>query len=164
LVEFSNYLRGCFSHENLEDSISIEQELSLIQSYITIEQARWGEKIKIQYHIENKDLAIPPLIIQPIVENCVVHGLRAKPEGGTIIVSVQSTAEKIIITIQDDGLGMSQDKIASLLTDNMVTRGVGLNNINQRLRKLYGAQLSIKSELNKGTVIQMEIPYKGGVL
>ncbi len=164
LVEFSNYLRGCFEHENLEDSISIEMEMSLIQSYIAIEKARWGEKIKIQYHIENKDIAIPPLIIQPIVENCVVHGLRAKPEGGTIIVSVQSTTEKIIITIQDDGLGMSEEKVASLLSDNMVTRGVGLNNINQRLRKLYGAQLSIKSELNKGTLIKMEIPYKGGVL
>lgn len=164
LVEFSNYLRGCFEHENLEDSISVETEMSLIQSYIAIEKARWGDKIKIQYHIDNRDVAIPPLIIQPIVENCVVHGLRAKPEGGTIIVSVQSNPEKIIITIQDDGLGMSPEKVASLLTDNIVSRGVGLYNINQRLRKLYGAELSIKSETNKGTVVQMEIPNGGGVI
>ncbi|WP_214659314.1 ATP-binding protein [Candidatus Formimonas warabiya] len=158
LVEFSNYLRGCFDFTNLEDSVPMEKEISLVQSYIAIEQARWGRKLHVQYHIENVSINVPPLIVQPIVENAVIHGLRPKPEGGTIILSVTEKEKSIIIDIRDNGIGMSEEKLRSLLNGDMAQEGVGLRNINQRLKKLYGKTLSIKSEAGKGTTVLIEIP------
>lgn len=164
LLEFSNYLRGCFDFRNFDDIISIEKEISHVKSYIAIENARFGDRLKIKYNIENYNFYLPPLTIQPIVENSVIHGLRPKPEGGSITVSAITKGDNIIIVIEDDGVGIPEDKLKNILSNNLFNNSIGLYNINQRLKRLHGKTLKINSILGKGTIVQMEIPNKGELI
>ena len=157
LVEFSNYLRGCFYFENLLERVPIQTEINLVKSYIAIEQARFGRNLQVVYVIESDRIRVPPLIIQPLVENAVVHGLRPKQDGGRITVEVGHRDKKLMIRITDNGVGMAAEKVSQLLDAAIVQEGVGISNINQRLKRLFGSKLSIESWENIGTVIQMEL-------
>lgn len=161
LVEFSHYLRNCFDFKDLQDAVPFERELNFVRSYVTIEQARFGEKLKVLWDIDELSFTVPPLILQPLVENAIIHGLRTKPQGGSIVVYVRQKPDKIRIGVKDDGSGMPPDRLAEMLDDNKSERGVGIININQRLRNLYGVSLIIESVQGEGTDIYMEIPIQG---
>ena len=162
LVEFSNYLRYCFDYENLEELVPLERELEFVRSYVSIERARFGERLKMEYDVDELLLRIPPLILQPLVENAVIHGLRTKPEGGSILVYVKKGDHKITLGVKDTGIGIPEALLAELKGGRRNTRGVGFANINQRLSKLYGASLQIESIEGKETDVFMEIPMTGG--
>ncbi len=85
LVDFSSYLRGFYDYER-DELVSISQELELVHAYVALEQARFGDKLRAQYRIDMKDFLLPPLILQPLVENAFIHGLREKEDGGTVTV------------------------------------------------------------------------------
>lgn len=161
LVEFSHYLRNCFDFKDLQETIPIERELSFVRSYVAIEQARFGEKMKVLWDVDEISCALPPLILQPLVENAIIHGLRPKPHGGTVLIYVREKSGKILIGVKDDGAGIPKAKLADLLSEYKSERGVGLYNINQRLRKLYGVSLNIESVEGEGTEIYIEIPMEG---
>ncbi len=163
LVEFSNYLRYCFDFENLEELVPLEREMEFVRSYVSIECARFGERLKMDYDIDELLLKIPPLILQPLVENAVIHGLRTKLDGGNILVYVKKSNNKITLGVKDTGVGMSDALLSELKSGKRTTRGVGFYNINQRLRKLYGISLQIESVEGKGTDVFMEIPFAGGM-
>lgn len=157
----ANYLRKSFDFENLEMFTSIEKEISLVNSYVEIEKARFGNKINVFFDKdESIQLKIPPLSIQPLVENAIRHGLRKKRGGGTVTISVQKTVDGIRIVISDDGIGITSDKLDKLLTESM-GKSVGLRNIDLRLRKLYGSGLRVESEVGKGTNVMFTIPIGG---
>jgi sensor histidine kinase YesM len=105
-------------------------------------------------------LQIPPLSIQPLVENAIRHGLRKTGCRGTVFVSIKKMIDGVKITVSDDGVGMplnEQEKLAAQRIDG----GVGLRNIDMRLRKLYGTGLMIQSEPGKGTDVMFIIPLRG---
>jgi sensor histidine kinase YesM len=162
LIEFSNYLRGCFDFKDLEDIVPLENELEFIRSYIIIEQARFGEKLHVEYNIDDMGLMVPPLILQPLVENAVVHGIRPKPDGGNILIYVKQNGEKTRIGVQDDGDGIAPERIEHLIAGEEDARGVGIFNIAQRLNKLYGISLCIKNMDSGGLNVYMELPRNGG--
>ncbi|MGB3926926.1 MAG: ATP-binding protein [Caldicoprobacterales bacterium] len=157
--ELGTYLQGKFRYKNLDSFISLEEELELVKSYLNIEKARFGTRLNVEYHIEEGvDLEIPPLILQPLVENAVKHGIYPKKEGGTVWISVEKNNGKVLMTVQDDGVGMSQKKANSLLLEDQMQRdGIGIGNLNERLKRHYGSGLKIKSEVGKGTIVSMEI-------
>jgi two-component system, sensor histidine kinase ChiS len=160
LVEFSKYLRNCFDFKNLDETVPLEHELEHVRSYLTLEQARFGDRLKVNYQIGTEvcdNYKIPPLILQPLVENAVVHGLLQKPQGGSVIIKITKLDDILRLEIKDDGVGMTSEKINEI-SKGALNRGVGLGNIKERLKKLYDVELSIKSTQGKGTDITIELP------
>jgi len=162
LAEFSNYLRRSFDVQDNLSLITIENELDLVRSYVEIEKARFGNRLRVGYDIDPTLLSyyVPPLVIQPLIENAILHGLMAKITGAEVILRVYAVERDIQIEIIDNGIGIPQEKIALLLDLNPSNRGVGLFNINLRLRKLFGRTLHIVSREGEGTTIKMQIPRK----
>jgi len=161
--ELANYLRHSFDFMNLDMFVPVDKEISLVKSYLEIEKARFGEELAVEFNIDNSiQIEIPPLSIQPLVENSIRHGLRKKAGRGLVTVSVKLAPGYVTVTVSDNGRGISNAKLDKLLApDN--TGSVGLRNIHSRLTRLYGKGLSIKSEAGQGTVISFKIP-RGGVL
>jgi sensor histidine kinase YesM len=158
IIDLAYYLRGSLEFNNLDKMVTIEKELEFVDTYFHIEQARFGEKIKLQKEIEIPlDVQIPVLILQPLVENAVRHGISKKTVGGTVTVRMKQIADNIAIEIEDDGVGMNSDKLASIFSETDKNRGVGLLNIHHRLLKLYGRGLEIKSEPGH-TFVKLLIP------
>lgn len=161
LIEFSNYLRGCFDFKNLDDVIPIENELELVRSYMILEQARFGDRLRVEYDIDETSLMVPPLILQPLVENAVIHGIRPKPEGGKILIYVKCRGTITRLGVMDDGCGFPKERIGRILSGTEASRGVGIDNINQRLKKLFGSSLQIHNLESGGVDVFMEIQMNG---
>ncbi|WP_035076229.1 LytS/YhcK type 5TM receptor domain-containing protein [Maridesulfovibrio zosterae] len=163
LLELSKYMR-----KNLDSSrgyVPLHEELAQLHSYLAIEQARFGERIKINLNVadECKDWPIPPLIIQPLVENSVKHGILGREEGGTISVSIHCANDEMHISIKDDGVGMSNEQLAYINKRKRIDsreEGIGVRNCIQRMEQIYGPQykMIIKSEEGKGTKIDFQVP------
>jgi anti-sigma regulatory factor (Ser/Thr protein kinase) len=141
--------------------IALEQELEHVRSYLVIATARWPDRLQIEEVIAdnvNRQQLVPALILQPLVENAVEHGIAPKPGGGIIAISITETQTFMIIEIRDNGMGMT------LATNKKPNRsqesGIGLQNVVSRLQTLYGPAYApqIHSEVGKGTVIILTIP------
>lgn len=161
LEELSDYLQSKFRF-SLRELIPLEQELELIKTYLAIEQVRFGKRLRVDFCIEkNSNPHIPPLILQPLVENAVKHGVCTNREGGTVLISVKQTEKETIIVINDDGVGMPSDKIQMLLNDKKAQEaGSGIQNINKRLKRHYGDGLEIQSDISQGTTVTVKIPFR----
>lgn len=158
--DFSNYLRHSFDFKNLQMFVTLEKELSLANSYTEIEKARFGDKLKVDYDIdENINILIPLLSIQPLIENAISHGIRKRGGGGTVKVSVKKAPEGAELAVIDDGQGISPEKLSALLIPES-GRGIGLWNIDRRLKRYYGKGLTIESELGRGTRVSFIVPWE----
>ncbi|WP_338148622.1 sensor histidine kinase [Brevibacillus humidisoli] len=105
------------------------------------------------------DLLLPPLTIQPLVENAVRHGVLSQAKGGTVQIRILRQADATYIEVKDDGTGMEQEKIRYVLdTTRKHQGGIGLCNTNRRLTQMYGKGLSIQSKAGEGTVVSFVIP------
>lgn len=164
LGDLGNYLRSGFSFNNNEEFVPFETELGYVKSYLAIEAARFANRLQMIYDIKFKaKCVIPPLILQPLVENAVRHGLLAKKEGGTIRISARKQQNFLVIRVEDDGVGMPGEKVQLLLHDCLPGAGVGVSNVNHRLKNIYGEELRIESREGKGTSVTIRIPLiKGG--
>lgn len=154
IINLSTYLR--YNLENFSRLLSLKDELSQVEAYINIEKARFGDKIKVIYNIPEKhmNIQLPSLIIQPLVENSIKHGILKRREGGTIAISVSENKAEYIISIEDDGVGIEQSIIDGI--DDKIEKNIGLKNVHNRLKILYGKGLNIK-KLERGTKITFYI-------
>lgn len=161
LIHLGNYFRNNLQENNSE--VDLYREIENIKSYLEIEKARFGDKLNIIYDIpENIDCSLPPLLLQPIVENAVKHGVFEKVEGSTVeIIAIDNEKETELI-VKDNGVGMDEELLESLLDDKDNSTGIGLKNVNNRLKNMYGKDygLIIKSELGYGTTVKIRIPKK----
>ena len=160
ILDLSVYMR-----RNLDSSrglIPLEEELEQVDSFLAIVQARFGDRIRVERDLEHglDDWPIPSLIIQPLVENAVKHGLACLEEGGTVTVQVTRKADMLHVCVEDDGAGMSSERMEELLADSGPTpdgggTGIGVRNCNNRLKQLYGpeSRLEIVSAPGCGTRI-----------
>ena len=163
LYDLTDYLRGSFRFNNYNGMVPLSEELETVKAYISIEKARFQDKLEVAYDIdESIDLLVPMLTIQPIVENAVRHGLFAKPEGGHVSLKVYSKEAYVVIRVEDNGGGIPQNILEELLSDQASYRGIGVKNINRRLSLFYGKGLEIRSEEGKGTTVLLKIPKQGG--
>jgi len=159
IVDLSVYLRRSLEFNGLDKMMSIEKELEFVETYINIEQARFGQKIRLHEEIEiSLNNQLPVLILQPIVENAVRHGISKKQLGGNIIVRGKQLDDGIVIEVEDDGVGIEDKKLTLLLSEERKDKGIGLLNIHNRLLSLYGKGLEINSEEGKGTCVRFMIP------
>ncbi|WP_027085628.1 hybrid sensor histidine kinase/response regulator [Cohnella panacarvi] len=163
LLYLGRYLRGSFDFKNRDRLVPLRKELELSEAYLKIEQARFGRRLRVKYDIdESRDCMLPPLTIQPLIENAVRHGLTKKEAGGTVTVSVRAEAEHILIAVEDDGVGMSEPANCILAREGDGNGGgVGLKNIHQRMLRQFGRGLEIESVGGIGTKVAMRIPRAG---
>lgn len=135
----------------------LREEVSFIDDYLAIEIVRFGDKLRFHKEIrsETLDRLVPSMILQPIVENSIKHGLANKVDGGTINLRTWMEGQVLHISIADDGVGIDESKLNSLFTS-----GIGVSNVNERLRVLFGAgyRLTIDSKPGQGTHTLIEIP------
>ena len=157
-IDLSNYLR--YNLDNNLKSVELIKELNQIDTYIKIEKARFGEKLNIVYDVEESlyNFQIPSLIIQPLVENSIKHGILKKRDKGFVKIIVKKIDKDIEVAIEDDGVGIEQAVIDNL--DKKIEENIGLKNVHQRLKLLYGEGLNI-TKLEQGTRIKFKI--LGGV-
>jgi LytS/YehU family sensor histidine kinase len=153
LVDFSSYLRSFYDFER-DELVSFTQELELVSAYVALEQARFGEKLRVEYHIETEDFLLPSLVLQPLVENAFTHGLSEKDNGGTVTVYTRRMKNsRVRVGVRDDGVGFSEKTATT-------RQGVGIENINRRLSRLYRTSLVYLIPEDGGCEVYFEIYYK----
>jgi two-component system LytT family sensor kinase len=135
----------------------LRDELSFIEDYLAIETVRFGEKLRFERDIDDGtlDILVPSMLLQPLVENSIKHGLSKKVEGGTIRIRTFRTENRLHLLVEDDGVGIPEEKLATLLD-----RGIGVTNVHERLKVLFGAdyRMWVESQPGKGARIEIEIP------
>lgn len=157
---FSSYLQISFHYRNQDRLVPLQQELELIQAYLYVEKERYGERLNVVWDVDRDiRVLIPPLAIQPLVENAVRHGIITRAGGGTITIKIARQEETIAVEVTDNGLGMEPDRVAQLLqAPDQRKGGIGLYNTNRRLLQTFGSGLVIKSTRNQGTTVSFTIP------
>lgn len=162
LEAFSEVLRSKFQFKDMKQFIPLQQELLLIEAYLYIEQVRFGDRMNVVWEVDdNINVKIPPITIQPLVENAVLHGVTSKSGGGTITIKVSRKESHIEISVADDGPGIPEH-IRKRIENNKRAgdSGVGIYNTNLRLIRSFGKGLHIESEEGQGTKISFDIPVK----
>lgn len=155
IKEFSDFLRGNMKSLKAREPIPFKEELSHTMNYLYLEQRRFREKLTVICNIKNDDFYIPPLTLQPLVENAVKHGILNNFEGGgVLVISAEEEAEQAVITISDDGVGIEKAKEYSTLRKH---NHVGLENVSSRLKNMVGGSLDIESG-DWGTKVTLRIP------
>lgn len=170
LLALNNVLRPVFSHTGI--LWSLREEQVFIENFVDIMNFRFGENIKCVYYIpeEAASANILRFLLQPIVENCISHGLRGKPDS-LITISAQKKDSMLSITIEDNGQGIEPDELIRLKlrivlpyrpqnTETKSSHGFGLYNVNRRIKLQYGEEygLNLSSRLGYGTMVQVHIP------
>ena len=155
ILKLSNILRRLLrKHESMA---RLRDELEFIDDYLSIELVRFGEKLRFERDIDPNtlDMLIPSMLLQPLVENCVKHGLGNKVEGGTIRIETRLAGDRVHIRVEDDGVGIPEHKLARMLES-----GIGVSNVSERLKVLFGAnhRMWIDSQPGNGTRIAIEFP------
>jgi Putative regulator of cell autolysis len=162
IIDLATYLRNSLEFNHLDKMVTIEKEMEFVNTYFNIEQARFGEKIQLIKAIEIPlECQIPILIIQPLVENSVRHGISKRKKGGKVYLRLKQTKEGTYLEIEDDGVGIDNEKLAMILSENRSDKSVGLLNIHYRLLRLYGRGLEISSIEGQGTCVKIMIPEGG---
>ena len=156
VVKLSKVLRRLLrKHENFSP---LRDELNFIEDYLSIEVIRFGDKLRFETDVaaDTLDMLVPSMMLQPLVENSIKHGLSSKVEGGTIRIRTHRTENRLHLLVEDDGVGISGEKLETLLEHG----GIGVSNVNDRLKVLFGAEyrMWIESQPGNGTRVQIEVP------
>jgi two-component system LytT family sensor kinase len=155
VVKLSKVLRRLLrKHETFSP---LREELSFIEDYLSIEVVRFGDKLRFEKDVaeDTLDMLVPSMLLQPLVENSIKHGLGSKVEGGTIRIHTARKLDRLHLLVEDDGVGIPESKLATLLDG-----GIGVTNVNERLKVLFGNEyrMWIDSQPGHGTRIEIEVP------
>lgn len=155
--------------ETPDRPLSLKDELKLIENYLEIQSMRFGDHLNYTLNVDYTltDYKVFPLLIQPIVENAIIHGLELKEERGELTVEVKAEADDILIVIKDNGVGMTNERLSEVqrgldVTQHLNGRSIGIRNVHQRIKLYYGEPygLTITSTENIGTIMTLRLPKK----
>ncbi|MBO4236093.1 MAG: histidine kinase [Firmicutes bacterium] len=182
VYNFSNYLRANVDNLTNLEGIPFSSEVQHIQSYVEIEKVRFGDRLNVEYDIQESEFLVPPLAIQPLVENAIKHGVCKRPEGGTVWIRSYSDGYNNIVEVADNGVGIPPERMEYILGNddenyfgdsfgitggrelNLTGNGseshrsTGMKNIIMRLQEMSHAELKIESEVGKGTLMRVIFP------
>ncbi len=155
VLKLSNILRRLLrKHDNFN---ALRDEISFIDDYLAIEVVRFGDKLRFEKEVDPNtlEMLVPSMLLQPLIENCIKHGLSSKVEGGTIRLRSRRVDSRLLLSVEDDGVGISETRLATLLE-----QGIGVSNVSERLKVLFGNdhKMNIDSQPGLGTRIEIEIP------
>lgn len=157
IFNLSRYLRYNIELKD-DEQIDIRKELYQIKDYIAIEQARFGDKLTVIYDIDEEvSCFIPSLLIQPLVENAIVHGIQRSKGKGVVTISITESGNRVRISVRDTGPGIDPEVVARVEANEMPGNKIGLLNVHHRVKLLYGEGLHIR-RLEPGTEIAFYIP------
>lgn len=165
-----------YSITGVDQLVTLEEEIDNVENYFKIQYYRFGDKLKIRLNCEEADdvyqLELPKLTIQPFVENAIFHGLEKRVQGGSIEVRIETTGQKLLITVSDDGVGMAEEAVEAI--NNYLDRvavghvgesskkrgGIAMKNVNSRIKLLFGEEYGIHvySTVNIGTDVKIILP------
>ncbi|PTV98775.1 histidine kinase/DNA gyrase B/HSP90-like ATPase [Halanaerobium saccharolyticum] len=154
------------SMNNKEDFITVAKEVEYLKSYLNIQQFRLHNKFEVKFEIEENlmNYKIPRFLLQPVVENSIIHGISGKSGQGLIEIKGFTQNEQVIFTITDDGIGMTEQEIKDLLSENKMNKGqfsgIGINNVKERIELYFGREYGIEIESLKGyfTTVKIILP------
>ncbi len=154
---FSDYLRSNLDGMQNVGLITLDQEMKHVRTYLELEKIRFRDRLNVVWQLDPVNCMLPPLTVQPIVENAVKHGVTKRRQGGTVAISVcragSGKDERTEIRIEDDGVGFDPEEIAH---DGRIH--IGINNVRERIGMLCGGTLQVESEKGKGTRAVISIP------
>ena len=159
VARLGDLLRTTLEHEETQE-VTLREELDFLQPYLEIEQARLEDRLTVVMKIapETLDARVPHLILQPLVENAVRHGIAARIEPGTVEISASRAPDDrfLLLEVRDDGQGMDRDHELG------TRRGVGLTNIRSRLEQLYGVEhrFKLENQIAGGVLVQITLPFR----
>jgi two-component system LytT family sensor kinase len=162
IVKLANLLRAMLKDHGTY--VPLREELSFTDDYLDIEVVRFGtEKLKVVKELDDRtlDVLVPSILLQPLIENSIKHGLEPRIHGGTITLRSRMQNESLVVEVEDDGVGITQ-KASSLLEGE--GNGIGMKNVQERLEVLYGnrARFTVVSRPGRGTLVSIEIPAEIG--
>ena len=161
LTKLSQFLRYSLDNDPL-DLVALNYELSSVRLYLDIEKVRFEERMQVEVDIalEAGHALVPSMLLQPLIENAVKHAIARSEEGGLIRIAACKRGEKLIIEVQDDGPGI--EDISALNGNRRDSGGVGLKNIRNRLKEVYGSahSLTFSSSAPQGCLVTVVIPYE----
>lgn len=166
LLEFAEFTRYSFRRHG--EFTTLAEELRSIEQYLMLEQARFGDRLRVTLRIapEVLPVAIPFLCLQPLVENAVQHGLEGREQGGNVTIVAQDHHRECVIEIEDDGAGEDPERVRRALAGETNTDSVGLGNVDERLRRAFGDEygLVVETAPDAGTKVIVRVPkYAPGV-
>jgi two-component system, LytTR family, sensor kinase len=154
IVNLSGYLR--YNLELTDELIDIHKELEQVRNYVEIEKARFGNRLNVVYDVDEVAVKIPSLIIQPLVENAIVHGILKEKGPGTVTIYVKDSEDHIRIGVQDTGVGIREEIIEQVLGERVPPNRIGLFNVHKRVKLIFGHGVTIE-RLDQGTNIFFDI-------
>ena len=170
-----------YTISNVENLVTLEQELENTRNYFFIQQFRFGNRMALEVVIDDDEkdevlsYRIPKLTLQPIVENCIIHGLECQVGQGLLRVHIETTQSRLLVTVSDDGVGM-ESSVLQKMNHNLSVRsfeymrreehqgGIALVNVNNRIKLLFGEQygLTVTSQIGVGTDVLISLPRSVG--
>ena len=160
LIEFADFTRYSFRRHG--EYATLADELRSIERYLTLERARFGDKLHVTLRVapEALPVSVPYLSLQPLVENAVQHGLEPKTSRGHLTILAEDAGPSVIITIEDDGVGEEPAKVQRALNGDPSADSIGLGNVDERLRSTFGDEygLVVETEVGAGTKVTMRVP------
>ncbi len=154
IANLADFLR--YNLERDVELIDIQEEIQQVRDYVAIEQARFGPKLEVVFDIDDVHPRVPCLLIQPLVENAILHGIQPSRVAGKVLISVKKSVGNVVITITDTGVGIDQQTIDKLYQGKIDSHRIGLNNVHQRLLLLFGDGLHIR-RLEQGTTMKFYV-------
>jgi two-component system LytT family sensor kinase len=166
LLEFADFTRYSFRRHG--DFTTLAEELRSVDRYLLLERARFGDRLQVTVQVapEVLPVTVPFLCVQPLVENAVRHGLEGKPGTGRVSIVAEDVGAEAVISVEDDGAGIEPDTVRRTLAGQPDGDSVGLGNVDERLRQVYGDDygLVVETAPGAGTKVSMRVPkYRAGV-
>jgi two-component system LytT family sensor kinase len=155
IMRLSRIMRGRL--RNQEHFAPLRDELAFIEDYLSIELVRFGDKLRVVKHIDpaTLDMLVPSMLLQPLIENSIKHGISGKIDGGTVTIRASHRGGRLSIEVEDDGVGIAEAELSKIFN-----KGIGVTNVKERLKVLYNQdyRMLIDSQPGRGMRIQIELP------
>jgi len=158
-----------YNLKNQEKEVLLSQELKVAADYMYLQKMRFGDRVKytVDCNVNADNVMVPTFTLQPIIENCIIHGISPKVEGGSVSVKVSKQDNRLLITVSDTGSGIEK-KLLDEIRENLggkqnSTMGIGMGNIFRRIKAMYNdADMTVDSVEGKGTQVTVILPYRAG--
>jgi two-component system LytT family sensor kinase len=166
LVEFADFIR--YSFRTHGQFVTMAEEIRLVDTYLDLERARFGDRLAVTLRVAPEVLGVmlPPFVLQPLVENAVHHGIEPSEHCGHLEIIILDADTEVLVTVEDDGIGADPGSVRRALSGMSSEEGIGLHNVDERLRAVFGEQrgLTIETALGAGTKVTLRVPksHAGG--
>jgi two-component system LytT family sensor kinase len=160
LLGFAEFTRSTFREHS--QYVTLAEELHLVECYLELERARFGDRLAVVLRVapETLPVRVPSLVLQPLVENAIRHGLERRSGSSLLQIVAQDAGHEAVVTVEDDGAGADPQHLNDLLAGRRLSDSVGLRNVDERLRATFGSDhgLTIETGVGAGTKVTMHLP------